>query len=419
VIIAPDPENEDIRLKALHDYEVLDTEPEASFDSIVELASQICNVPIVLVSLVDSDRQWFKAKVGLDAEETSRDLAFCAHAIHQDIPLIVGDALKDKRFHDNPLVAGGPKIRFYAGAPLQNPSGQRLGTLCAIDTVPRQLSEQQIKALQTLSNHVVDLLELRQKHRETVRLNQALVRGHDELLKMSDHNRRFLANLNHEMRTPLNALIGFSTRLLKRLEGLDLPGYVTEGLDAIQLASRNLNHLINNVLDLSKIDANKMHCELSPFSAEKLFREVMVINQERAIDNKITLDLQLQPSVPDCLLGDKTKITQVLMNVVSNAIKYTPEEKSVQVQVDYVDGNLIVRVSDEGIGIAEENLQKIFDEFEQIPNKLSNRSKGTGLGLSIVARLMGLLGGSINVTSQVGKGTQFILTFPLSICKNS
>ena len=141
---APLPDNEQARLQALKDYEVLDTGAEASFDSIVTLASQLCQAPIALVSLVDTERQWFKAREGLGAQETHRDLAFCAHAIHQPTPLIVENALEDPRFKDNPLVLGEPNIRFYAGAPLITPEGFALGTLCVIDTKPRTLTEHQI-----------------------------------------------------------------------------------------------------------------------------------------------------------------------------------------------------------------------------------------------------------------------------------
>ena len=164
---APKPEGEAARLSALRSYDILDTLPEVEFDDIVQLASDICGVPIALVSLVDGERQWFKAKTGLAAQETHRDLAFCAHAIlDPNKMLIVEDATKDERFAANPLVTGAPDIRFYAGQPLLTPDGDALGTLCVIDTEPRKLDANQIAALETLSSHVVLLLEKRKAEAE-------------------------------------------------------------------------------------------------------------------------------------------------------------------------------------------------------------------------------------------------------------
>lgn len=132
------PEDEDARLAALRALDLLDTAPEREFDDIVEIARALFGVPIALVSLVDAHRQWFKARAGLDASETPRDVSFCGHAIHREAPLIVPDAAQDPRFHDNPLVTGGPQIRFYAGAPLRLPGGHLIGTLCVIAPDPRE-----------------------------------------------------------------------------------------------------------------------------------------------------------------------------------------------------------------------------------------------------------------------------------------
>ncbi len=158
---APLPSNEAARLQAVNKYEILDTARESVFDDLTRLAAYICGVPIATISIVDRDRQWFKSTVGLKICETSRDNAFCAHGILQTEPLIVPDAKLDERFADNPLVIGNPHIRFYAGAPLIDPDGFNLGTICVIDHVPRQLNNEQQEALVVLARQVMTQLRLR------------------------------------------------------------------------------------------------------------------------------------------------------------------------------------------------------------------------------------------------------------------
>lgn len=188
---APLPKNESKRLKVLWQYDILDTVPEEVFDELAELASHICEAPIALITLVDEKRQWFKARVGTSVKETSRDISFCAHAILHDELFIVSDASKDPRFNKNPMVAGQPKIRFYAGAPLKSPDGYALGTLCVVDSKPRILRDEQKKSLRILAHHVETQLELRRHAKELAearnngdRQNAELARAKVEIAKL-------------------------------------------------------------------------------------------------------------------------------------------------------------------------------------------------------------------------------------------
>lgn len=161
------PDDEKLRLDALRRYDILDTEAEQAYDDITRIAAHVAGTPISLVSLVDTDRQWFKSKVGLTAAQTPREYAFCAHAIlSPGTPLIVPDATRDPRFADNPLVTGAPDIRFYMGAPLVTVDKQPIGTLCVIDRVAREPSPAQIEALNALARQVISQLELRRLTRD-------------------------------------------------------------------------------------------------------------------------------------------------------------------------------------------------------------------------------------------------------------
>lgn len=396
---APLPDNEDERLAELLSYDVLDTEAEQLFDDLTTLASQICDTPIALISLIDPDRQWFKSRVGLDAEETSREIAFCSHAILQDDVFEIPNASLDPRFHDNPLVTGAPDIRFYAGAPLVSPSGHAIGTLCTIDRKPRKLTESQKTSLQTLSKSVVAHLELKRKNRELERTSQF----------RSD----FLSYVSHEIRTPLNAINTFSRLLEGEAQKLKLPESFTTPLSHVTQSGERLLEIVNSVLDIKQIEAGKMRVMPRAVSTHDFFTHLFSLTKIRAEDGGIIFTSTIDSSVPDTLFFDDTKFGQVSLNLLSNAIKFTNPGKSVNAQVKYKNDKLIFNVIDQGIGISEEDQKLLFTPFERMEN--AHQISGTGLGLNISKRLIELMDGTIKVSSKVNEGTRISVTLPSDV----
>ncbi|MFC7434504.1 ATP-binding protein [Hydrogenophaga bisanensis] len=199
---APLPDTEAQRLAKLHSYGVLDTLPQTAFNDIVALASSICGTPVALISLIDRDRQWFKAKTGIDVEQTGRDIAFCAHAILQPQQvMVVEDARQDERFRDNPLLEGELGLRFYAGAPIVTDDGHALGTVCVIDTQPRQLSPAAEESLRILSRLVVNLLEHeKERHAEEARQREEARRARDVLMAMAVSTLDLIAYIDRDER---------------------------------------------------------------------------------------------------------------------------------------------------------------------------------------------------------------------------
>jgi signal transduction histidine kinase len=244
----------------------------------------------------------------------------------------------------------------------------------------------------------------------TSALNEALEVKGRELEAASRHKFEFLANMSHELRTPLNAVIGFSEVLTERMFG-ELNEKQDEYVKDIYASGTHLLSLINDILDLSKIEAGRMELELADFHLPQAIENALVLVRERALRRGITLE----QSIDSCLgemQGDERKIKQVLLNLLSNAIKFTPEGGRVAVRAEPVDEHVEVAVSDTGIGIAPEDHETVFEEFRQV-GAAEKRAEGTGLGLALARKFIELHGGRIWVMSQVGAGSTFTFTLPL------
>lgn len=433
---APLPANESERLAALRQCCVLDTEPEIAFDDLTELAVQVCDTPIALVSLVDAERQWFKSARGVDARETHRDAAFCAHAILGSEPFVVTNALTDVRTSDNPLVTGDPGIRFYVGIPLITNDGYALGTLCVIDLEPREVSPRQLDDLQRLARQAVAQLELRRANRQQRQHVASLTQSHQQLAaqakallcqtealqearqnaeEASRSKSAFLANMSHEIRTPLTSILS-AADLLGDGE-LQSEGPSVEHVTTIRQSANHLLSIISDILDLSKIEAGSMLVEYSDVRPEEVLNDVLTVLAPTAERKGIRLMARTESDVPTVIQSDAARLRQVLMNLIGNAIKFTHVggvEIVATVDEDRQQSYLHLHVVDTGIGLSDQQCQQIFEPFVQADVSTTREYGGTGLGLAISQRMVHLLNGTLDVTSIPGSGSAFTVSLPFA-----
>ena len=635
------------RVSALRQYNILDTPAEHEFDNITKLASLVCNVPIAVISLVDEERLFFKALTGIEPVQISKELSFTQQTILADGILEVPDALDDERFKVHPLVTGAPGLRFYAGAPLIDENGFKLGAICVFDTKPNRLTAEQKTGLEILAREIITNMTLRKKTAElnvntqrfedllnlstispeihcildrqgkilfindamtgileysveeaigtsiwkfcnkedieriirlienglktgqkqfkvdfriatksgsvrwiswsmvtksnrwytygrditeakrvenelmklsfvaskvnnavvindannhvtwvndafekitgytledlkghrlgdlisgpdtdkellakareltsqnqsftvdllsyrkdkqpiwlsiynTVVLNdegkidieveiiiditdkkkaeQEMLEAKEQALQLSDAKEMFLSVMSHEIRTPLNAVIGM-THLL--LENEPKPSQV-EDLNILKFSGENLLNIINDILDFTKIETGNLQLESLPFSIQTLAADIINSLQVNAIKKSNNMILDMDDSIPGEVLGDKTRLYQILMNLLGNAIKFTDYGKIrlVAKLIEETDNDVMVgfEIRDTGIGIPEDKQSYIFESFTQAKPDISRKYGGTGLGLAITKKLLHLYDSEIQVKSKEGKGTVF------------
>lgn len=502
------PANEEERMLALRMTRLLDSQPEERFDRLTRLAATVFDVPIALVSLVDSHRQWFKSRYGLDLCQTDRRSSFCAHAILQDDILEIPDARSDARFRDNPLVTGQPGIRFYAGIPVTDVSGLALGTLCLIDQQPRTLTARERQCLtllgqsvseeiSSLSRHTLasvaeqtsnaviitdpqgittwvnpgfcrmtgytaaemigrrpgDLLQGPKTSLSTIAdMHHSLAAGqgfdveilnYDKAghplwvhiqcnplrqpdgrlagyiaiqsdigkLKQAEQLKRELTiTISHELRTPLTALAGALDLLGEGASG-ELPPAAERLVSIARANSQRMKRLVDDLLDLEKLRVGELEFALQPHSVMSLL-EPAVSNHQTFAGRK-AVDLALMAGSEALhVRTDADRFQQVMSNLISNALKFSPEQGQVMVRAVHRQDQVRIEVHDQGPGISRADQARLFQPFRQLANSDGGHSGGSGLGLAIAKALVEGMGGQIGIDSEPGRGCCVWFTQP-------
>lgn len=384
-MIAPLPPNEQQRLQSLRALAILDTPPEERFDRITRLAAQIVGTPIVLISLVDEARQWFKSAVGLDAPETPRDVAFCAHAILDTEVFVVPDAHLDPRFSDNPLVTGAPDVRFYAGAPLSLSDGARIGTLCAIDTQSRSLAEHERSALVDLAQIVVDELYLR-KHVVDLNATRTDLEATSAQLRRANESLEQFAHIaSHDLRAPLTTMINLADLALERAD----PDAGTE-IRMIREAAGHLENVVSGYRRLSRLQLAKLEPRRISGLVEAARSEV---GAAEVLEVSGDAELSCDPDL----------IRSAFVNLLRNAAHHG--SGGVRIDTEARDNLVVVRFSNP-VAKSIEVDQTVFAPFR----RLTKEGEGTGLGLAIVDRVTKLHGGTATASC-----TDPVFTIELSL----
>ena len=390
---------EEERLKELYKYEILDTLEEEDFDILTRLAGQIAQTPISLISLIDSDRQWFKSKQGLEESETPRDISFCGHAINDDGEIFeIPNAREDERFSDNPMVTSGSRVAFYAGVTLETSKGLPLGTLCVVDSKPKKLTNEQINALRDLARQVMNTLELRRK---TKQLNQTLKIIEDQNIKLQE----FASNAAHDLKSPLANIQSLSNILDSELdqnnvdEAKSINAYIRESADSLLKLTEEM---------LDNIKENKSNQSIENFTSSEEI-EMMVEKLYRITEN---LDIRLDLGVK-VLPVPPTTVKRWLINFISNSIKHNDKDQTiVSIRSEWKGNRMVITFGDNGPGIPESKRESVFDLFETLSGTDRYGRKSHGIGLNFIKESLHDHQGEIKIGNSELGGAEFVLSFP-------
>ena len=396
--MVPNPPDEDERLANLREYAILDSLPETAYDDLVTLAAEICQTPVAQISLVDADRQWYKAEYGIRVPggQTARQDSFCSYTILNKVdPLIVSDLRADARFRGNRFVTGDPRVVFYAGVPLCSPEGHALGTICVLDQQPRTMTPGQVSALQRLSRQVVQLLELRR----SLATSQRRLREREYAYRLL---RDFSHIIAHDLKAPVRNIRQAAEMLREDLAGV-LPAEQDQLFGMIESRAADASRMIEGVLRYSKVARSvqvvKEAVAVGPLVqriAESVGNGRCPVHYTGTVEEAFTSPIAL---------------AHILQNLIGNAVKFNDRpDATVWVQGDLAEnGELVFSVRDNGPGIPAEHLEAVFRLFHSAGD---DSRGGHGVGLSIVRRLVEDLNGNIAVESELARGTIFTFRLP-------
>jgi signal transduction histidine kinase len=396
------PNNESERLSSVYQYENLFDEKNEELQTIVELAASICDTPVSLVTFVEENKQFFKARKGLPLTHTSRDHSFCAHAINQPSkPFIVEDAREDKRFFDNPLVTGDTAVVFYGGVPLVNQDNHPLGTLCVIDHRERKLTDFQINSLQLLSKQVTLMLDYQRSMDDLEKSKQLL----EDTVNDLDHVAAMIA---HDLKSACRR-ISITTEILQ-MKHEDNFDEESQGL---------LKNIIEETEDASQFTDDILKLSKSLYSYKAKLDKIDISKMVHGLVKKMNIPPNFKieyPKTSTLVKAPSVAVGHIFENLMRNSVKYMDNENPViSIKFWTAKSYHYFEITDNGPGIPEKYQASIFEAFDRGKFNREERSDSSGIGLAIVKKLVYFLGGSIEMFSKEGEGTTFRWQLPILV----
>jgi signal transduction histidine kinase len=379
------------RVTAVRRYDILDTPPDGSFDNITKLAAQLLDVPIALITIVDTDRIWFKSSFGLDVTQIGRDPGLCASAILANDIFVVENAVEDVRTLTNPLVAGEFGLRFYAAVPLTVREGYNLGTLCIIDRSPRILQPAEKKILVRLAEIVTDQLELRMEAR-----------------KAYSEQKKVLSIVAHELKNPLTTIPIYAELIRQHPDS----GKVVEMSENIIRSAKRMTELVEDILETGRMQAADVNFKQSNVDLSVVIQKT--IAQLRVLSDKKHQEISEELPAALVVRGDESKLAKIVENLLGNAIKYSGAGAKVMVSLTASNNKAVLRVSDEGPGFSEKDKENLYRPFTRLSAIPTAGEHSTGMGLYIVKTLVEAHNGSVRLlANDPGHGSTFEVSIPL------
>jgi len=388
------PDNEKERQAAVEKYQLLDTLSEEQYDDITKLVAGICDVPICLITLLDKERNFLKSHFGVPFNESPREISFCGHTILSDDPItIIKDAREDHRFFDNPLVDEHKAI-FYAGVPLVDSEGYKLGTLCVYDHQPRNLTSQQLEILFILAKQVIKLFE---QHYQ----NQKLLQFQEVLKKRNEDLEKFARIVSHDLKSPLANIISLTELLQNDHNNESLNEESKLYIEYLKTSSYSLKDYIDGLLKFYKSD-DFLKQKKETIKIPELFEEIRNIT-----DTSHVTHFKYSNNIKH-LRTYKLALMQVLINLITNSIKYNSKpEIYIDIEASENEDFYIFSVKDNGDGIPKTYQEKIFDLFSVVGITDRDGNLGSGIGLATVKKIITTLGGKITLDSKETVGSTF------------